>query len=286
MVEDRQGLGMAAMRLPFRTRSLKALVTALLACALGHLSGCQGCRRLAFGMDALGAPALGVRRGTKDTQQRCCKHVGISSRLVTAASTKQSQGQDEQTLERWSLMPDGRFRGALRDGLIVEFEGTLLGPEDPGVVIGPGGVRYVLGEAARNAATSLSSLPATIARDSKTEGAAEITYQVAMVAAAAVAGAIVAVFAIPGVVQQPEVSSSGVPVTRTNVTIVETRKTLPDGSQARVIDRTTRRERTVPGKAPVVTERTMRTEKVVRDDRVAKSEAPALRSATTSASVP
>lgn len=35
-----------------------------------------------------------------------------------------------------------------RSGVTVEFQGELVGPEDPGAVIGPQGVRYILGEAA------------------------------------------------------------------------------------------------------------------------------------------
>jgi len=50
-------------------------------------------------------------------------------------------------LDNWKLLPDGRFRGTLPDGLVVEFEGNIVGPEDPGIVTGPGGTRYVLGEA-------------------------------------------------------------------------------------------------------------------------------------------
>ncbi|CAL1160439.1 unnamed protein product, partial [Cladocopium goreaui] len=162
----------------------------------------------------------------------------------------------EQLLEAWQLLPDGRFRGKLRSGLTVEFQGELVGPEDPGVVIGPRGTRYVLGEA-----------------EKRREDAAELS-EVALqssglwqVAAAAVA-AVAAYLVLPAMMQASPLASftsTSAPVTRTNVTIVETKKTLPDGSTAKISERTVRRERNVPGKAPVVTERTTRTEKAGKD---------------------
>eukprot|EP00913_Durusdinium_trenchii_P007202 g6773.t1 len=88
-------------------------------------------------------------------------------------------------------------------------------------------------------------------------------WKVAQGAAAAVA-AVVAYLVLPAIMQSTPVASltnSTAPVTRTNVTIVETKKTLPDGSTSKISERTVRPERNVPGKAPVVTERTTRTEK-------------------------
>jgi len=166
----------------------------------------------------------------------------------------------EQLLEAWQLLPDGRFRGKLRSGITVEFQGELVGPEDPGVVIGPQGVRYVLGEAVKPPAK-----PPTDVNDGMESST---IWQVAAAAVAAVAAYLV----LPGIMQ----ASSGTfttssPVTRTNVTIVETKKTLPDGSTAKISERTVRRERNVPGKAPVVTERTTRTEKVVKDERTPRA---------------
>jgi len=186
--------------------------------------------------------------------------------LPAAARSDAGEPRREQILEGWYVMKDGRFRGTLLDGLIVEFEGRLLGPQDPGVVVGPGGMRYVLGEAARNAATAQPW------QDKPQSGfLPEGTLQIAVAAASAAAAAIIIVLGVTGMLQKPadSASPSAGPVTRTNVTIVETRKTMPDGSQARIIDRTTRRERTVPGKSPVVTEKITRTEKVLRDERVA-----------------
>ncbi|CAE7613432.1 unnamed protein product, partial [Symbiodinium sp. KB8] len=188
---------------------------------------------------------------------------GIAARRTASRSEVSTK---EQLLEAWKLLPDGRFRGKLSSGVMVEFRGELVGPEDPGVVIGPKGVRYVLGEAAPTPAAP------------KEEAAGNDSLVKAAVAGAGAAvAAVVAYLVLPGMLQtSPVVSGSGSPVTRTNVTIVETKKTLPDGSTAKIVDRTVRRERNVPGKGPVVTERTTRTEKVVKDER---SNRPALKQA-------
>eukprot|EP00435_Cladocopium_sp_Y103_P023879 s334_g5.t2 len=160
-----------------------------------------------------------------------------------------------QDSKAWQLLPDGRFRGRLRSGVTVEFQGELVGPEDPGVVIGPQGIRYVLGEAEKRREDP-AELPEVTALQSSG------LWQVAAAAVAAVAAYLV----LPGIMQASPLASftsTSAPVTRTNVTIVETKKTLPDGSTAKISERTVRRERNVPGKAPVVTERTTRTEKEI-----------------------
>jgi len=182
-------------------------------------------------------------------------------RVRSVAQDSKVADTKEQLLEAWQLLPDGRFRGKLRSGITVEFQGELVGPEDPGVVIGPQGVRYVLGEAVKR-----TPAEPTDVNDGFLESST--IWQVAAAAVAAVAAYLV----LPGIMQ----ASSGTfttssPVTRTNVTIVETKKTLPDGSTAKISERTVRRERNVPGKAPVVTERTTRTEKVVKDERTPRA---------------
>jgi len=48
-------------------------------------------------------------------------------------------------LEDWHLLPNGKFRGVLKNNLVVEFDGYIVGRADPGVVIGPRGSRYLLG---------------------------------------------------------------------------------------------------------------------------------------------
>mmetsp|Transcript_95950 Transcript_95950/g.222421 ORF Transcript_95950/g.222421 Transcript_95950/m.222421 type:complete len:244 (+) Transcript_95950:78-809(+) len=190
-----------------------------------------------------------------------------------AASSKLEESRsEEQLLDSWRLLPNGRFRGQLQDGLVVEFEGELVGPQDPGIVLGPGGVRYALGDAGRDGTSSPTTGmdAAGVIGATTTQLGADLVPVVAAAVASAVA-AVLTVFAASGSFQQSPASllaqvGEG-PVTRTNVSIVETRRTLPDGTQAKIVDKTTRRERTVPGKAPVVTEQTTRTEKVVRDQR-------------------
>jgi len=53
--------------------------------------------------------------------------------------------QRELVLEDWHLLPNGKFRGVLKNNLVVEFDGHIVGRADPGVVIGPRGSRYLLG---------------------------------------------------------------------------------------------------------------------------------------------
>lgn len=53
--------------------------------------------------------------------------------------------QRELVLEDWHLLPNGKFRGVLKNSLVVEFDGHIVGRADPGVVIGPRGSRYLLG---------------------------------------------------------------------------------------------------------------------------------------------
>jgi hypothetical protein len=53
--------------------------------------------------------------------------------------------QREFVLEDWHLLPNGKFRGVLKNSLVVEFDGHIVGRADPGVVIGPRGSRYLLG---------------------------------------------------------------------------------------------------------------------------------------------
>eukprot|EP00931_Biecheleriopsis_adriatica_P012379 TRINITY_DN113510_c0_g1_i2.p1 TRINITY_DN113510_c0_g1~~TRINITY_DN113510_c0_g1_i2.p1 ORF type:complete len:252 (-),score=41.79 TRINITY_DN113510_c0_g1_i2:68-823(-) len=178
-----------------------------------------------------------------------------------AQDPKVETGAAEVELNDWELLQDGRFRGKLKDGLVVEFEGQLLGPADPGIVVGPGGVRYVLGEAAPS-----PSVQKEATQGSRPDWQAYITAAASAAIIAAAASVLLPVL-LQGSPLTPTASSSTTPVTRTNVTIVETRKTLPDGATAKITDRTVRKERVSPGKAPVVTERTTRTEKVVRDER-------------------
>jgi len=170
--------------------------------------------------------------------------------------------EDGQLLQSWKLLKDGRFRGTLPDGLVVEFEGEIVGPQDPGVVLGPDGVRYILGETDKRGDIDAGG----------PEGSGSPNLVVAVVSA--VAATVLALTVLPGVLQRGAamLSPSEGPVTRTYVTIVESRKTLPDGAEARVIDKTTRRERTVPGKAPVVSEQTKRTERVIKDERVPRAQ--------------
>jgi len=194
------------------------------------------------------------------------RHCGRMSSSKTASEAK------EQVLNFWYLLPNGRFRGQLEDGLVVEFDGTLVGPTDPGIVLGPGGVRYVLGNAQQG------QVPSTEPVASRSEDTQQGPPQFVLGAVAAVvAGLLLSSVSqwVPGNFI-PGMAPAG-PVTKTNVTIVETRKTLPDGSTARVVDKTTKRERIVPGQAPKVTERTVRTEKILRDKR--SPAAPALPSA-------
>jgi len=183
-----------------------------------------------------------------------------------AQEVRQGERPRDQVLEAWRLLPSGRFRGTLNNGLVVEFEGELVGPADPGVVLGPGGARYVLGRAAPEAPAVDS---AEAAAGASGGDAWPAPAQPVLAAAAAAVGAALVLLA-SGAVRLPVIGAPSPvdgPVTRTNVTIVETRRTLPDGSSAKIIDKTTRRERVVPGKAPVVSETTKRTEKVLRDER-------------------
>jgi len=210
-------------------------------------------------------PRPGRRRGAGGARS----HGGATFRRAAAATQEEQQSGEELLLTRWRLLPDGRFRGQLRDGLVIEFEGQLVGPTDPGVVLGPGGARYILGEAAPAGATTvgIDAGAADTAGEPQQMGMA----QVAVAAATAATALVLAVLAASGSLQRPSTAllpfGNEGPVTRTNVVTVETRKVLPDGSTTKVIDRTTRKERIVPGKAPVVTESTMRKEKVFRDER-------------------
>ncbi|CAJ1453070.1 unnamed protein product [Effrenium voratum] len=168
-------------------------------------------------------------------------------RRVEAQSTAQTGTAELILVEAWRILPDGRFRGRLSCGTTVEFKGELVGPEDPGVVVGPGGVRYLLGQAG-------APEPDEPAKASESN--------MWQAAAAAAVAAVAAFLVLPGLQSTASLmTSSGIPVTRTNITIVETTKVMPDGSKVKVKDQTTRRERSAPGKAPVVTERTIRTEK-------------------------
>lgn len=183
---------------------------------------------------------------------------------TTARLAASVEAKEDTLLQRWLLLPDGRFRGTLPTGLTVEFEGQLVGPSDPGIVLGPGGVRYVLGEAA------LPEAKAAFSSEDKETGQSPLQLVVAAVSAAV--AAILATAVLPSVLQvaSPVAELAG-PVTKTNVTIVETRRTLPDGSQEKVIDRTTRREKLIPGKPPSV--QTTRSERVIRDERALSSAA-------------
>jgi len=161
-------------------------------------------------------------------------------------------------------LPNGHFRGTLEDGLIVEFDGKLLGPHDPGIVIGPGGVRYVLGKA------KLSD---------STEDVFEGMRQLLMGALAAAVTLTVAVVERlgSGLSQRwpanhfPGTSST---VIRTETTIVETRRTLPDGSQACTVEKVTKRTRSTPGKAPTEMQRKSRVEKILPRKSRARSTPP------------
>jgi len=182
-------------------------------------------------------------------------------RFGRMASTKTTSEAREQVLNSWYLLSNGRFRGQLEDGLVVEFDGELLGPADPGIVLGPGGVRYVLGSTQQEQETTATAAP-------RKEDAQQSPPQFVLGALAAALAAILLSSASQWVPSNliPGPASTG-PVTKTNVTIVETRKTLPDGSLARIVDKTTKRERIVPGQAPKVSERTVRTEKILKDKR-------------------
>eukprot|EP00419_Tripos_fusus_P012624 CAMPEP_0172658654 /NCGR_PEP_ID=MMETSP1074-20121228/2909_1 /TAXON_ID=2916 /ORGANISM="Ceratium fusus, Strain PA161109" /LENGTH=187 /DNA_ID=CAMNT_0013473979 /DNA_START=302 /DNA_END=865 /DNA_ORIENTATION=+ len=172
----------------------------------------------------------------------------LSSKAAAPKPTK------EHVLQSWRILPNGHFRGTLEDGLIVEFAGELLGPKDPGTVIGPGGIRYVLGKAKIS--------------DSK-EDILEGMRQLTMRALAAAATATVAVIERLdfGLLQRwPANYFSGVSSTsviKTETTIVETRRTLPDGSQACTVDKVTKKTRSIPGRAPTETSRKTRVEKIL-----------------------
>mmetsp|Transcript_32965 Transcript_32965/g.60343 ORF Transcript_32965/g.60343 Transcript_32965/m.60343 type:complete len:231 (+) Transcript_32965:45-737(+) len=157
----------------------------------------------------------------------------------------------EVVLEEWRVQPDGRFRGSLPDGLIVEIQGELIGPSDPGVLLGNNGVRYVLGqpagEAPADAASSLEPESMDL-RDKVLMGLAGLG------AALGLAGAV----ANTNVLQPPG------PVTKTNVTIIETWKTNAEGKTVKVIEKKVTKERSKPGSAPVVTETSSYTEKELR----------------------
>lgn len=180
-------------------------------------------------------------------------------------------------LDRWRLLSDGRFRGVLPNGLVVEFEGEIVGPSDPGIVKGPGGERFLLGAVEGDQPAPAAKANGPAMSSTYSEGQEKGFGYTALVAAAAAVVTLIATLAGPAVLDQIRgaLPQQQGPVTRTNVTIVETRKTLADGTEARVVDRTTRRERIAPGKAPVVSERTTRTEKVLRDQRVRSAPAPA-----------
>ncbi|CAJ1373077.1 unnamed protein product, partial [Effrenium voratum] len=161
-------------------------------------------------------------------------------RRVEAQSTAQTGTAELILVEEF-------VRSLTSCGTTVEFKGELVGPEDPGVVVGPGGVRYLLGQAG-------APEPDEPAKASESN--------MWQAAAAAAVAAVAAFLVLPGLQSTASLmTSSGIPVTRTNITIVETTKVMPDGSKVKVKDQTTRRERSAPGKAPVVTERTIRTEK-------------------------
>eukprot|EP00930_Biecheleria_cincta_P052074 TRINITY_DN37310_c0_g1_i1.p1 TRINITY_DN37310_c0_g1~~TRINITY_DN37310_c0_g1_i1.p1 ORF type:complete len:278 (+),score=40.53 TRINITY_DN37310_c0_g1_i1:114-947(+) len=195
--------------------------------------------------------------------QRLRRRFGFLQRAAVQDSKAGSSTTQELELENWRLLSNGNFKGEVKGGILVEFKGQLVGPSDPGIVIAPDGQRYVLGQAARSTNYEQTASE-TKARDSDNS-----ILQIAVASAAAAVAGVAAYLVLPGLLQSSQtlqIAPSNVPMTRTNVTIVETRKTLPDGSTAKITDRTTRKERTAPGKAPVVTERTTRTEKVVRDE--------------------
>lgn len=205
--------------------------------------------------------------GQRSWLQRRSRQLQRTFRFPQRAAVQDSRGgattTEEQELENWQLLSNGCFKGELKGGIVVEFMGELVGPSDPGIVIGPGGQRYILGQASRTTTNNEKAASETA------QASDNSLVQIVVASAAAAVAAVAAYLVLPGLLQSSQTQiapSSNVPITRTNVTIVETKKTLPDGSTAKITDRTTRKERTVPGKAPVVTERTTRTEKVVRDE--------------------
>lgn len=209
-----------------------------------------------------------VRRSHRSWSQTSSRWLRRRFYFLTRAAVQETKAgsntTQEQELENWQLLSNGCFKGRLNGGLVVEFKGELVGPSDPGIVIGPDGQRYALGQPARNINDEET------ATETKARAPDSSLLQIAVASAAAAVAAVAAYLVLPGLLQSsqtPQIApSSNVPITRTNVTIVETKKTLPDGSTARITDRTTRKERTAPGKPSVVTERTTRTEKVVRDE--------------------
>lgn len=74
--------------------------------------------------------------------------MSVPERRGATAGPTPRRRQKEFVLEDWHLLPDGRFRGVLDNSLAVEFDGDIVGSTDPGVVIGPGGSRYLLGHMA------------------------------------------------------------------------------------------------------------------------------------------
>ncbi|CAK0880666.1 unnamed protein product [Prorocentrum cordatum] len=165
----------------------------------------------------------------------------------------------------------GGLAGTTPDGLIVEFEGTIVGPKDPGIVIGPGGTRFVLGDAEKSAEVRSSAAGSD---GNSGWGLPQVAAAVSSVAVAVV------LFLTSGGLQNVPFVGNGLPpgsgpVTRTNITIVETRTKQDDGTSVKVTDKITRRERLVPGQAPRVTETTTRTEKILKDQRTKRlTEAP------------
>jgi len=179
----------------------------------------------------------------------CSPHIRKAEASASTSRTASGVANtSEILLEQWRVLPDGSFRGALQDGVVIEFQGELVGPSDPGIVVGKNGARYVLGQ------------PATqLDQPVEDAGAVSVPNQVLL----ALAG-LGAALGLAGAVANTSVLQPPGPVTKTNVTIVESRKTLPDGKTVKVIEKTVKREKTKPGSAPVVTETNTRTEKELR----------------------
>eukprot|EP00929_Paragymnodinium_shiwhaense_P002046 TRINITY_DN10223_c0_g1_i2.p1 TRINITY_DN10223_c0_g1~~TRINITY_DN10223_c0_g1_i2.p1 ORF type:complete len:225 (+),score=52.69 TRINITY_DN10223_c0_g1_i2:84-758(+) len=181
----------------------------------------------------------------------------------------------EQRLNDWRILPNGAFRGKLPTGLVIEFEGQIVGATEPGVVLGPAGSRYILGTRAldskegNDAASTFTQftsggvqMPDISSTDGLLKAIGALVAAVASATAAVTVASSVAT-SVPVFVQSnvPPALGGGA-VTKTNVTVVETKRTLPDGTLEKIVDKTTRREKIRPGKAPLVTETTKRTDTV------------------------
>eukprot|EP00971_Amphidinium_carterae_P012171 239539-Amphidinium_carterae.5 len=190
----------------------------------------------------------GAPRTVANPRVRCQRHAQIGTTTRSPAAAGIAGNSSDVPLEQWRVQPDGRFRGSLADGVIIEIEAELVGPSDPGVLLGSNGVRYILGEPAGDAA--------------KEQAAGLDLPSQAMLAVAGLAAALGLAGAVAtnsaNMLQPPG------PVTKTNVSIVETWKTNADGKTVKVIEKKVTKERTKPGTATVVTETNTRTEKELR----------------------